>query len=237
MSDHERGGRLGGEGVSYFGGVAAGLSHELSNVFNIINEIAGLQHDIASAAAESGDARVARLADLAGRIKAQVSRGEEINRRLHHFAHSIDDTMVTFDLAELLELLAFLEGRSARLAGVDLVMTPPRDEIALTGDPFALLLAIHGCVRPMLQAAGSGSRVEVAAEPCEGGARIRIRCEADRDASEAPVSPALRAGAEAWRARVETEPSSAGTASVTITLPALPPRPPHAAGAQPPGEE
>ena len=104
MSDRDRSGRLGSEGVAYFGGVAAGLSHELSNVFNIINEIAGLQHDIASAAADSGDARVARLADLAGRIKAQVGRGEEINRRLHRFGHSTDETSVTFDLAELLEL-------------------------------------------------------------------------------------------------------------------------------------
>ena len=34
------------EGVRFFGAIGAGLSHELSNVFNIINELSGLQQAI-----------------------------------------------------------------------------------------------------------------------------------------------------------------------------------------------
>jgi len=212
----------GREGVVYFGGVAAGLSHEISNILNIINELAGLQHDIAAAAAEGGDARVARIADLSSRIKAQVTRGEEVNRRLHGFAHSVDDTTTTIDLAELLALLAFLEARPARLGGVELAIRGPQQPVTLYGDPFALLLALHGSVTAALRSAGSGGRVEVAADPDDGGASIRVGCSAaitTEDDDSASMS-ALRAGAATWGASVSIEPDLEAPRTIVLTVPA-----------------
>ena len=83
--------RLEREGLLFFGAVGAGLSHEVNNVFNIINELSGLQQDIIEANAQGGAAGLARVADLAGRIKSQIIRGEEINRCLHRLSHSVDN--------------------------------------------------------------------------------------------------------------------------------------------------
>lgn len=199
--------------------------------------MAWLQGDIALAAAQGGDARVARVADLAGRIKAAVSRGEEINRHLHGFAHSVDDPHVSFDLGRLLELLAFLESRAARLAGVELAVHGPQRDVALTGDPFALLLSLHGCVGSAITAAGSGNRVEVTAEPHVDGARIAVRCRDAWDPERAGASPALAAGASAWAAATAIETGPGGVPAIVITVPATRAGVPLSEGGSTPGEE
>jgi len=211
------------EGVLYFGRVAAGLSHELSNVLNIINELAGLQRDIAAAAVEGGgDARFARFADLAQRIKAQVSRGEAINRGLHRFAHSVDNADTSFDLGELLGLLAFLEERPARLARVALDVHPPEHGLALCGDPFSLLLALHACVGAALRACAEDGCVEVRAEAAGGAARIRVTATGSLPAegADAVSAAAFRAGAAAWGAAVCLDPGTDAQRSLVLSVPA-----------------
>lgn len=159
-------------GVAFFGAMGAGLSHELSNVFNIINELAGLQQDIVAAAAQGGTVGLARVSDLAGRIKAQVERGESINRGLHRLSHCIDDTEADFDVGETLGLFGKLAERAARLAEVELVVRPPETPLTHRGSPFDLLLALHACVRVALAAAKSARRIEVWAE--EGPDAVRV---------------------------------------------------------------
>jgi C4-dicarboxylate-specific signal transduction histidine kinase len=211
------------EGVLYFGRVAAGLSHELSNVLNIINELAGLQRDIAAAAVEGGgDARFARLADLAQRIKAQVTRGEAINRGLHRFAHSVDDADKSFDLGELLGLLAFLEERPARLARVALEVHAPEHGLALCGDPFSLLLALHACVGAALRACTEDGRVEVRAEAGDGEARIRVTATGSlpTEGADAVSAAAFRAGATPWGAAVCLDSETDSPRSLVLRVPA-----------------
>jgi hypothetical protein len=147
--------------------MGAGLSHELSNVFNIINELTGLQQDLLSTAA--GDsARLARVADLAGRVTVQVGRGEEINRSLHRLSHSVDEADLSFDVGEVLELFGALAARSARLAEVELEIRRPEIPISHQGDPFAMLLALHACLQPALDAASERRRIRVATESISG---------------------------------------------------------------------
>jgi signal transduction histidine kinase len=166
------------EGARFFGAIGAGLSHELSNVFNIINELSGLQQDILSAAAQGGTAGLARVNDLAARIKAQVGRGEEINRSLHRLSHSVDEPDATFDLGETLALFASLAAREARLAEVAFEVRPPETPMAHRGDPFALLLVLHACLRAAIAAAASERRIEVLAEKGPDGTRVVV-CSAD----------------------------------------------------------
>lgn len=230
---------LGREGVLFFGGVSAGLSHEVSNVLNIINELAGLQRDIALAAAEGGDARVARIADLADRIKAQVSRGEEINRRLHGFAHSVDHADTTFDLRELLALLGYLEARQARLSEVELTVRAPANELLLQGDPFALLLAVHGCVAAAVRAGGSGGSVSIDATRQEAGAQIRVSCSGPmpQEVAELTAASALATGTALWGATVSVEPAADAPRSIVLTVPAVAAGPPPSRRGEPLPEE
>lgn len=159
------------EAVLFFGAMGAGLSHELSNVFNIINELAGLQQDIAAAAAESG-AAVARVTDLAARVKVQVERGETINRSLHRLSHSIDDVDIDFDLGETLVLFGTLAARAARLAEVEIEIRPPEAPLTHRGSPFDMLVALHSCMRVALAAASAVRHIGVWAEEGPGGIRV-----------------------------------------------------------------
>lgn len=160
------------EGVSFFGAVGAGLSHELSNVLNIINELSGLQQDIVAAAGDGGSAGLARVADLAARVKSQAIRGEEINRSLHRLSHTVDDPDVSFDLGDALALFESLAARAARLAEVELEVRPPAGPLAHRGDPFALQMVLHACLRAALAGAASGRRIEVWAEGGGDAARV-----------------------------------------------------------------
>ncbi len=166
---------LGREGLLFFGAMGAGLSHELSNAFNIINELSGLQQDIINANADGGAAGLVRVADLAARVKSQVVRGEEINRCLHHLSHSVDCSNVVFDLGESLTLFAALAARAARLAEVALEVRQPDAPIAHRGDPFTLLVIIHAGFRAALAAAASERRVGIWADAGSDGTRIIVK--------------------------------------------------------------
>ncbi len=170
--DHRR--PLQREDVLFFGDVIAGLSHELSNVFNIINEMAGLQQDILAGAQPKGVDAADRLSELAGRIKAQVERGETLNQSLHSLAHSVDDANIVFDLGDTLELVSSLAARRARLARVELVVHRPESPVTLEGDPFVLLLTIYGSIGAVVGAADCERRVEVSAAQHDSGAQIFI---------------------------------------------------------------
>jgi hypothetical protein len=207
------------EGLRFFGAVGAGLSHELSNVFNIINELSGLQQDIA-AAAQAGGAGIARLSELAARIKSQVARGEEINRSLHRLSHSVDEAEEVFDLGDALALFGALAARPARLAEVELALRPPADPIALSGDPFALLLALHACFKGVLGAAESGRRVEVRTESVAGRVRV-VLASADPVpglGSDPALASMLDLACAALGAVARSEPDGRGGGSVILEL-------------------
>jgi C4-dicarboxylate-specific signal transduction histidine kinase len=208
------------EGVLYFGAMGAGLSHELSNIFNIINELAGLQQDIVAAAAEGGSAGLARVADLAARIKSQVGRGEQINRSLHRLSHSVDDTDVEFDLGEALVLFGSLAARAARLAEVGLDIRPPEAAIASRGSPFALLLALHACVRVALAAASSQRRIAVWTEDGPDGVRV-IVSSADTIpglTGDPSIAATLASGCRAFAVGPRAETTPGGESRIILDL-------------------
>lgn len=208
------------EGIVLFGAVGAGLSHELSNVFNIINELAGLQQDIVAAATQGGAAGLARVSDLAARIKAQVVRGEEINRSLHRLSHSVDEPDGTFDLGETLVLFGSLAARAARLAEVSFEVRSPESPMAHRGDPFALLLVLHACLRAAIAAAASERRIEVSAEDGPEGAQV-IVCSADPISdlqSDASVAEMLETGCAALAVVPRLERAPEGGCLIVLNL-------------------
>jgi hypothetical protein len=208
------------EGLQFFGAIGAGLSHELSNVFNIINELSGLQQDILTAAAQGGAAGFSRVADLAARIKAQVVRGEEINRSLHRLSHSVDETDGTFDLGETIILFGTLAARAARLAEVAFEVRPTVSPIAHRGDRFALLLALHACLRTALAAAASERRIEVSAEEGPDGARVIVGS-ADPIPDlrpDASIAAMLEAGCAALAVVPRLERASGGGYNIVLKL-------------------
>ncbi len=208
------------EGIRFFGAIGAGLSHELSNVFNIINELSGLQQDILSAAAQGGTAGLVRVTDLASRIKAQVGRGEEINRSLHRLSHSVDEPDATFELGVILALFGSLAARAARLAEVALEVRTPATPLSHRGDPFALLLVLHACLRAAIAAADSERRIEVSAEAGPDGTRVVV-CSGDPIVdlkSDASVAMMLEAGCAAMAVVPQIEQTPGGGCLIVLNL-------------------
>jgi len=160
--------------ISFFGAIIAGQSHELTNVFNIINELAGLQLDLLRAEEQGSPVNLPRLHEVAGRIQHQVQRGETITRNINRFAHSVDLPMAVFDLREAIERVLFLADRSARLARVELVSELPPESVILESNPFCVQQAVFTCIDLALQSASEVRRVAVDYAVRGDGVEIRV---------------------------------------------------------------
>ncbi len=152
----------------------AGQSHELTNVLNIISELAGLQHDLLAAGDDDRPIDHSRLQEVASRIKVQVDRGETIIRNTNQFAHSVDLPVAVFDLKEAIDRVLFLAERSARLAQVELISKVPEGSITLENNPFCLQQAVFICIDLALKSATDERRVTVDYSAGEDGTEIRI---------------------------------------------------------------
>jgi signal transduction histidine kinase len=162
------------ENIAFFGAIIAGQSHELTNVFNIINELAGLQVDLLRAEEQGLPVNLPRLQEVAGRIQHQVQRGETIIRNINRFAHSVDLPVAVFDLKEAIERVLFLADRSARLARVELVSDLPTESIVLESNPFCVQQAVFTCISLALRSASDVRRVAVDYAVRGDGVEIRV---------------------------------------------------------------
>lgn len=162
------------ESLAFFGAMIAGQSHELTNVLNIISELAGLQLDLLKAQDEGRPVDLSRLQEVATRIQQQVMRGETIIRNTNQFAHSVDLPVAVFDLREAIDRVLFLAERSARLAQVELISELPDESIALENNPFCLQQAVFICIDLALRSATDERRVTVDYRVRDDGAVIRI---------------------------------------------------------------
>lgn len=162
------------QGLAFFGRTTAGQSHEVTNVLNVINELAGLQLDLLQAAAAGATPRLERLAELADKIQQQVHRGETIVRFVNRFAHSVDLDVAVFDLKELLGMVLFLAGRPARLSRTGLEAELPDETIVIENNPFCVQQAVSVLIDLALRSAADHRRVTVSYRLREGGAEVAV---------------------------------------------------------------
>jgi len=176
MRDTHRSRRTVPGGEALFGRLVAGSTHELTNVLNIIGELAGLQDDILRDVAAGHAPDPGRLAELAERIHVQAGRGQELLRQLNRFAHSVDRSEEAYDVSDMLESLVALTERFARLTRTQLELRPSLEEVTVVGDPFAMLVAVSACVDAAVDASDATRRVRLLAERASGPARITVEC-------------------------------------------------------------
>lgn len=165
--------RIGETGLRFFGKVTASVSHEIKNVFAVINENAGLLEDLMLLAAKGRPLDGGRLRDIVGTVIAQIRRGDGIVKSLNTFSHTVDDVSKTVDLGETLRLVATLFSRHASMKGVT-VEVAIDGAVSVTTSPFALQNLIWLCLEFCLKAVSSRKRVDLRAKSTEEGALIRI---------------------------------------------------------------
>ncbi len=181
MHEHESR-LLRSEGLAFFGRVMAGQSHEVTNVLNVINELAGLQGDILGAAEPGRPSAIEKLTQIAEKIRDQVQRGETIVRSMNRFAHSVDCPVSVFDLKEALEQVDCLAQRSATLAKTTLTREFPAASMPLETSPFDFKQAVFMCIEIALTASSKERRITASYQVFDTGVEIKV-------ASADPISP------------------------------------------------
>jgi len=165
---------IGETGLQFFGKMSASISHEIKNVLAIINENAGLLEDFTLMADRGMPIDPARLKTLAATVLKQVNRADEIINNMNRFARSIDETVTTVDLNEIIELLIVLTDRFAAMRCVSIETKLSENPIKIRTSPFFLMNLLWLCLDFAMAASGTGKCVELVTEKTENGARIRF---------------------------------------------------------------
>ncbi len=147
------------QSLAFFGTVTASVTHELTNVIAIINELTGLLDDMRYSAEQGQIIGSDRLENLHGRLEKQINRGQKIIKRLNKFAHSADQVQIEFDLNEVLLNLVDLMQRFADMKRIELDFRPATDEVRCTSNPFELQHIVFRCCRIFFDSAEEGSAI------------------------------------------------------------------------------
>lgn len=161
--------------LMFYGQVSASLSHEINNVFSIVNELAGLIDDHLLRIDNDLPIDPDKLKEVTGKITKQVKRGEILVKLLNRMAHSADHWNASIDLGELVERVVAVSQRFASLRKAHLESSLPPEPLTITTNPFLLQQAIFNCIQMCLSAADSKRLITVDIEPVPaGGASIRV---------------------------------------------------------------
>ena len=152
--------------------MSASISHEIKNALAIMNENAGLLEDYASMGEKGISVDLQRLKSLAGNVRNQIQRADEILRNMNRFAHSVDRAENAIEVGELLGLMTALAHRFATMRGVTLELKPPQKRVTITTNQFFLQHLIWLFLEFAMDKAGEDKIVELILE--KEGSAVRI---------------------------------------------------------------
>lgn len=156
-------------GLQFFGRVSASVSHEIKNVFAVINEAAGLIEDFTMMAERGTPIQPERLKKAANSIQGQIRRGDGIVKNMNAFAHSTDEDTREVDLVEILELIVGLSTRMADMKQIRLTMEACQPAV-LSANPFDLMRLLHSSIAAALDAMEPGDTLTIGVASAPTGA-------------------------------------------------------------------
>jgi C4-dicarboxylate-specific signal transduction histidine kinase len=165
---------IGEQGLQFFGKMSAAISHEINNSLAIINENAGLMQDFTLMADKGMPLDPERLNSLAGKVIQQVRRAEGIVKNMNGFAHSVDDSLKSVDLGDVVKLMVALSVRFASMRGVTVEPKSASAPVTITTNPFLLENLIWLCLDFAMDAAGAGNTIDILTVKTENGAQVRF---------------------------------------------------------------
>lgn len=142
--------------VELFCKVSAVISHEFNNVLATMHEDVGLLHDYLAMAANGQKLDPDRLAKVAGRMGAQVEKGQDIMAAMNRFAHSGDEALAEIELNDTLRLIGYFFKRPALAKGVSLELPSGGREVKILTNPFRLEVLIWRCLEFAANHIGKG---------------------------------------------------------------------------------
>ncbi|QGY40398.1 sensor histidine kinase [Pseudodesulfovibrio cashew] len=161
------------QGLQFFGRISASVSHEIKNVFAVINESAGLIEDFTLMAERGMPIQPEKLKSVAASIQGQVRRGDSIVRNMNAFAHSADEPVREVNLAETLGLIVALTTRLADMKQVRLTLGDC-ESISRKANPFDLMRLLHGAMEACLDGLAPGDSLVACVKSADGGASFSL---------------------------------------------------------------
>ena len=159
-------------GLQFFGNMTASISHEIKNVLAIINENAGLLEDLTLMADRGVAIEPQRLKNMSQTVMKQVSRADTIVQNMNRLAHSVDESINTIDLNDILELLVTLSTRFASMRGVGVQSKLNEGPVTLITSPFFLMNLLWLCLDFAMDAANEDKIVELVTQKTEAGVQV-----------------------------------------------------------------
>jgi signal transduction histidine kinase len=163
-----------GSGLAFFGKMSASISHEIKNVLAIINENAGLTEDLVALSERGRPLDPVRIKALAGKVRDQVKRGDDIVKNMNLFAHSVDRQQCEVAPFDLLNLSAALSRRLALIKGFDIELDCKKDIPPINTSPFLLYNLLWLFIERAM-AEGGGGKLVMWAEESEGSLKMGVR--------------------------------------------------------------
>lgn len=165
---------IGEKGFQFFGKMSASISHEIKNVLAIVNENAGLLKDLVFMAEKGMDIDPSRLQRVSEMIAKQIARADIIIKNMNVFAHSVDHSINTVSLNELVNTVINLSSRFADMKGVILNYNSPENDVTITTKPFLLENIIWLCLDQAMDMVGSENKIDLSAEAGDNKIYIHI---------------------------------------------------------------
>ncbi len=159
-------------GLQFFGKMTASISHEIKNVLAIINENAGLLEDLALLSDRGAAIEPQRLKNMSRVVMKQVSRADAIMKNMNRLAHSVDESIKTIDLNDILELVVALSHRFAAMRDVSVDPKLGESPMMVRTAPFVLMNLLWLCLDFTMDAAGEDKIIELVTQKTEAGIQV-----------------------------------------------------------------
>ncbi len=161
-------------GLAFSGAITASVTHELNNVYSIIDQTIGLLEDLLVSANPDRPIPNERLERITEKIQAQTQRGVGIIKRLNTFAHSVDEPESEFEVNQLVENLVELSRRFANLKKVELDVSYYSEPVTVRNNPFLLQQALFLCLKQALENSQEGVRITVSIDKINNNVHITL---------------------------------------------------------------
>ena len=91
--------------LAFFGKINASISHELKNILAVISEASGLLNDLAGLAERGKKIDMGMLRTCSADIEEEIQRGFATIEGMNAFAHSVDRSIASVSLVDLVRLM------------------------------------------------------------------------------------------------------------------------------------
>jgi hypothetical protein len=177
-------------GLAFLGKLIAVQSHEVTNAFSVINEMAGLEQDILADAAKGQPVDLLELESVCQKIRKHVRRGEAAVRSINWMAHTVDQTSAVIDLNQTLPRIVSVAEHWLSVRRARFVLDLPETGTSLETRPFFLAFAVLLGIDAVTPRSPGDQTISVGYAGC-GGVTLTIAND-DRGPIDPADEPPLR---------------------------------------------